>query len=746
MKNRILSHDASRRSFLKRSGALTIGFTLFPVLQADAQQGPANAMKPVTDEAGHRFDSWLRLNRDGSVVFYTGKVELGQGILTAFSQIVGDELDVAMTRLRIVSGDTAQGPNEGVTSGSQSVEVGGRALRTACAKARARLLQAASQKLGAPATALKVADGRISAPDGKTVTYWQLLGEDLETAAPAEAPAKPVAQYQLVGTSVPRRDIPGKVTGAPAYLQDMRLPGMLFARVVRPASPGAKLLSFDEAGVKALPGVVAVLRDGSYLAVAAKREEQAIKAMRALKASAKWEETDSLPPSGMDLVAAMISAMPVQTTVINEKKGETPAGAKTLEALYSRPYQAHASIGPSCSVARFSDGKMEVWSHTQGVFNLRTDLSKVLGLPLQNVIVRHRESAGCYGHNAADDAALDAALLARALPGTPIKLQLMREDEFGWEPFGSAMAMRLRGAVDGSGRIVDWQHEVWSQPHSMRPGDSDGINLLSSWYLAQPFKAASAKNVPPPSGGSDRNAVPLYKFPQQKVVNHLITSAPLRASSLRTLGAYGNVFALESFMDEMAALAGVDPVEFRLRHLEDPRARAVIQAVADKAQWSSQPARGSLQGRGIAFSQYKNQASYVAVIADVAVDRASGDVRVSRLTAAVDAGLVVNPDGLRNQIEGGLIQSASWTLREAIGFDRRRVTTASWADYPALRFPDVPAVDVVLIDRPDRPSLGVGEGAQGPAAAAIGNALANALGKRLRDLPFNAAGVKALIA
>jgi CO/xanthine dehydrogenase Mo-binding subunit len=432
-----------------------------------------------------------------------------------------------------------------------------------------------------------------------------------------------------------------------------------------------------------------------------------------------------------------------------------PAGATAVSAEYTRPYQAHASMGPSCAVAQFDDGKLQVWCHSQGVFPLRGDLAKALRMPPASITVAHREGAGCYGHNGADDVALDAALVARALPGVPVRLQWMREDEFSAEPLGSPMVIQLKGAVEG-GKVVDWQHELWSYTHSTRPGDPDGANLLAAWQIENPLPPGPSRNLPQPSGGGDRNAVPLYVFPRQKVTNHLLLDQPIRTSALRTLGAYANVFAAECFLDELAGAAGADPVAFRLAHLEDPRGRAVIERVASMANWQATPAvdtretrrvaSGPLRGRGIAFSKYKNLAVYCAVIAEVLVDPRSGEVRVTQAWAAADAGLVVNPDGLRNQIEGGMVQSTSWTLHEAFPHDERQLTARNWPDYPILRFPEVPRVEVTLINRPEERPLGVGEGSQGPTVAAIANAFAQATGRRLRDLPFTPERVKARLA
>ncbi|HEV7618645.1 MAG TPA: molybdopterin cofactor-binding domain-containing protein [Burkholderiaceae bacterium] len=737
-------HSPARRIFLIQGAALTIGFSVAPALESYAQQPPAAKPLPISLKTNRMLDGWLRINPDGTLTVFTGKVELGQGILTALSQIVADEMDVELPRIRIVSGDTSRTPNEGVTAGSLSIEQSGTALRYASAQARQILLQAAAQKLAVPAGELQVADGTISAPGGAKATYWELTTDELlKREADAQMAPKPPMLHRLIGKDIARRDIPAKVTGGAAYVQDMRLPDMLFGRVVRPPSPRARLLSVNDGAVRRLPGVVAVVVDGSFLAVAAKREEQAIAAMNLLRKNAKWDEPADLPPAGAQLFAHM-KTMRVQTSIASEKIDVTPLpqGIKTIEADYTRQYQAHASIGPSCAVAHLKDGKMYVWSHTQGVFGLRTDLAKVLGMALADVVVAHREGSGCYGHNGADDVALDVALLARRTQGRPVKLQWMRDDEFAWEPYGSAMAFHMRGSVDANGRIVDWQHELWSHSHNMRPGDSEGTNLLASWHLKQPFKSAPGKNLPLPAGGGDRNSIPLYNFPRQKIINHLLPDMPIRVSALRTLGAYGNVFALESFMDEMAQAAGADPLEFRLRHLDDPRARAVVETVADKAGWRNKRPRDGRHGRGIAFAKYKNHAAYVAVVADIEVDPETGIVRVAHLFAAADAGLIINPDGFRNQIEGGLIQSASWTLRESVAFDKTHMLTRSWADYPILRFPDIPKVNVTLINRPEAPSVGVGEGAQGPTVAAISNAIADALGRRLRDVPFTPERVK----
>lgn len=723
----------TRRDFLKGGGALVLAFSLAPETALTQGRPPL----PGSLNTNRNLDAWLRIGADGRVTVMTGKIELGQGIGTALSQIAADELDIDIGRIDMVYGDTGRSPNEGQTAGSQSIEQSGTALRFACAEARSMLVAAAAAKLGVDAASLKVDDGRVLAAGNRSATYWEVASElNLKREASGKVPPKNPAEYKWVGKSITRRDIPNKFTGGAAYVQDVRLPGMLHGRVIRPPSPGARLQSFDEAAAKKLPGVVAVVRDGNFLAVAAEREEQAIRAREVIRQGAKWTETETLPPPGDALFEHMMK-LPSRDQLVNEKKpASAPAAAKTLQATYTRPYQAHGSIGPSCAIGQWAEGRLTVWTHTQGVFPLRGDLSRAFGVPESNVRCIHAEGAGCYGHNAADDVAFDAAMLAKSCGSRPVRVQLMRDDEFSWEPFGSAMAMKLSGALDAAGNIVDWQHELWSHPHNARPGSPDGVNLLGAWLLANPAKAPYPNDPPQPSGGSDRNSIPLYDFPSQKITKHYLPEMPVRTSALRTLGGYANVYALESFMDELAAAAGMDPVAFRLKHMKDPRARAVMEMAAERANWQPGAKGDGERGRGFAFSKYKNLACYVAIVADVEVNRKTGAVRVTRAVAAVDAGLIVNPDGVRNQIEGGIIQSASWTLLESVKHDRTRIATRSWADYPILRFEDIPPVQVHLINRPNERSLGVGEGSQGPMGAAVANALANTTGRRIRALPF----------
>jgi CO/xanthine dehydrogenase Mo-binding subunit len=529
-------------------------------------------------------------------------------------------------------------------------------------------------------------------------------------------------------------DIPAKVTGGAAYVQDVRLPGMVHARVIRPPGYGAKLVAADASALGKIEGA-RLVRDGDFLAVVAPREWSAIKAMRAVEASARWEEHAALPD--MAQLADAILALPSEDMVVEEHHDAAGAAAKTLEATYTRNYQVHGSIGPSCAVAWMKDDGLTIWSHTQGVYPDRQAIAEMLGMPPARIRIIHAEGAGCYGHNGADDAAADAALIATKVPGTPVRVQWMREQEHAWEPFGPAMVTKVRASLDARGRIVDWDYGVWSNSHSTRPGPAG--SLLAGQHGAKAFKPPRQKVTRSADGLGDRNSVPLYTLPSLRVVHHFLPDGPLRVSALRSLGAYMNVFSIESFMDELAAAAGADPVEFRLAHLEDARARDVVQACAKRFGWPHGGGAPAGRGYGFAFARYKNHAAYCAVAVELAWDAERSRARLLRAVAAVDSGQVVNPDGLRNQVEGAILQSASWTLFEKVSFDARRIRSIDWSTYPILRFDGVPqSIEVEIVDRPGAPYLGSGECGQGPAAAAIANAVARASGERRRAIPFRA--------
>lgn len=731
----------SRRSFLARSGALVVSFSLWPG-PAAAQEAKKAPALPGSLKNTPTLDSWIRIDANGNITVFTGKVELGQGIKTALIQVAAEELVVEPRRINLVTADTSRTPNEGYTAGSQSMQDSGTAILNAAAQVRAILVGLASKRLDVPADRLTVQHGAVRADDGRTIAYGELVaGQELHVPAQPQSSLRDPGTRTIMGQSMPRVDIPAKLTGNPIYVQDLRLAGMVHARIVRPPSYGARLRTLDTGKVEKMPGVLKIVRDGNYLAVVAEREYQAIIAMRALAKAATWEEQSTLPAQA-DLYA-YIQRLPSQDTVILGSQTNAGSGAGAIEATYRRPYQMHGSIGPSCAVGLVKDEIVTIWTHSQGVYPLRDAIAEMLRVPQERVHCIHMEGSGCYGHNGADDAGADAALIAVSFPGRPVRVQWMREEEHAWEPYGSAMVSSAKARLDGSGNIVDWQYEVWSNTHNSRPAPAG--HLVPAWHLQTPFTPLPPKPIPQPTGGGDRNAIPLYKFPNARVVHHFVPKMPLRVSALRGLGAYMNVFAIESFMDELAKAARVDPVEFRLRYLEDARAREAISVAAERFGWSRYQAQKG-RGRGIAFARYKNLAAYTAVACEVEVERESGHVRVVRAVAANDSGEAVNPDGIRNQIEGGIIQSISWTLYEAVTFDNTRITSVDWASYPILRFPNLPdSVEVHVINRPGQPFLGTGEAAQGPTAAALANAVADATGVRIRELPFTSRRVKAAI-
>jgi len=709
----------NRREFIATGGALIVSFSL-----------PAFAQKlPGALEREPMLDGWIRLAADGRITLFTGKAELGQGIKTALLQIAAEQLAVPMSAIELITADTARTPNEGYTAGSNSMKDSGTAILHAAAQARQLLVAEAAKRWGVAPEQVSAQGGELRAPDGKRIGYGALVdGQLLHVRA---QPQSPLATARTVmGKPVPRVDIPAKVTGGAAYVHDLRLPDMLHARVVRPPSYGARLTSVETEPVAKMAGVVKIVRDGSFLAVVAAREWTAIQASRALRAHAQWQESAKLPRD----IYATLPQLKSEDTVIAGADAQLPPGARVIEAEYRRPYQIHGSIGPACAVARHDGNALTVWTHSQGVYPLRGALAELMSMPAERIHCIHMEGAGCYGHNAADDAAADAALIARAVPGKPVRVQWIREDEHAWEPFGAAMIGKTRATLDASGNVSGWQYDVWSNTHSTRPGKAG--ELAPAWSLAKPFQLSAPRPLPQPEGGGDRNAIPLYKF-ASRVTHHFIPEMPMRVSALRGLGAYTNIFAIESFMDELAAAAKADPVEYRLRHIDDARARDVIRMAAERFGWDSYRKQNG-NGRGFAFARYKNLAAYCALAMEVKADRESGDLRVLRVVAAVDSGEAVNPDGIRNQIEGGIVQSLSWSSFEAVMYDDTRITSRDWGTYPILRFSHVPrSLEVHVIDRPGQPFLGTGEAAQGPTAGALANALAHATGVRIRELPFS---------
>jgi CO/xanthine dehydrogenase Mo-binding subunit len=683
---------------------------------------------------------WLRFTPEGIVEVTPGKVEIGQGIVTALAQIAAEELEVDLARVRMVRARTGMSPDEAVTSGSLSIQDCGTALRHAGAEARAIFVAEVARRWNVAADTLRVADGVIS--DGaRALAYWELdTAALLEREATGTVAPRAPELHRIVGTPVARYDIPDKVFGIARFVQDMTLPGMRYGRVVRPAAPGARLLSLDPQAALDQPGVQ-VVRNGSFIGVVAQREEVALKAAALLAKGAVWSEGAGLPP--VEGLPAWMKAQPLEHTIVEDRQPEAAPGiVAEVSAAYTKPYLAHASIGTCCAIAAWEAGSLRVWCHSQGIYNLRDDLALTFGMPEENIVVEHVEGAGCYGHNGADDVALDAALLSRGAGGVPVQVVWSREEELAWSPSSPAMLCEIRAGVDAQGNVAGWQYDVYSNGHGIRPGRAKIPTLLAARYLEQPFEQYIAVNAPLANGGgAERNAVVLYDFPQ-RVTNHRLLTMPLRVSAMRALGGYANVFALESFMDELALRAGVDPLQYRLRQLKDERAIAVLKAAAKNAgweDWDKQPHEEG-EGHGIAWVKYKNTGAYCAVVAEVVMAEV---VQVKRLVIAVDVGLTINPDGVRNQIEGGAIQSVSWTLKEQVRYDSQRITTVDWETYPILNFSEVPRVEIEIINRPNERALGAGECASGPTAAAIANAIAHGLGVRVRELPLTPENIAA---
>ena len=687
---------------------------------------------PASLAANPVLSSWVRFSPEGRVLVSPGKVEIGQGIVTALAQVAADELDVDIGRVQMVRASTAASPNEGVTSGSLSVQQSGRAIRQACAEIRQIFLTAASDRLGVGTDTFDINDGTFSGPGNISTSYWELASEvSLDRLATGGASPKPSTKRAVAGNSVQRLDIPDKVFAQPRFIHDQALPGMLHGRVLRSEMSGAKLLDLPEQRARAVAGLVALVRDGNFAGVISETEEGAEAALKMLRKSAVWSAGEALPDE--NALAEWLKSQPSELTVIDKRTASAPTETKrSMRRQYTRPYLAHASIAPSCAIAQWTGEHLQVWTHSQGVYFLRADLALVLKIPAENITVEHMEGAGCYGHNAADDVGLDAVLLAKAAGGRPVRVQWSRQDEMSHAPFGAAMAIEIEADLDEQGEVIDWRHSIWSNGHTARPGRAAQPALLAATELKNPFPRYIATNPPQATGGgADRNSVPLYDFPSWQIDCRRLLTMPIRTSALRTLGAQGNVFAIESFIDEVASARGEDPVAFRLRHLRDSRAQDVIRAVAKRAGWK--PDRQTGRGHGIGFARYKNTGAYCAVIAEV---EGAEDISVRRLTIAVDVGEAINPDGVINQIEGGAIQATSWVLKERVRFDRQRITSNSWSEYPILRFTEVPEVQIELIQRPESEPLGAGEAAHGPVTAAIANAVYDALEVRVRDLPI----------
>ena len=725
----------SRRDMLKGGGALIVSFTLAP--QGFAQG--ATAAKPV---ALTEVDSYLVIDANGAVTLYSGKVDLGTGVTTALAQMAAEELDVPFARITVVQGDTTLTPEQGSTWGSLSIQVGGIQIRQASAAAKAALIDQAATRLGVKKEQLTVTDGVISGGGG-SVTYGQLIGG--KTFSIKLDPKQPVAtkdpkEFKVVGKSVPRVDIPGKVMGTFTYMQDFRVPGMLHARVVRPPAIEAKLESVDEGSISSI-STAKVVRQANFLAVVAENEWAAVKGARMLKAT--WSKWEGLPEQAKlyEHVRATKVAKDEVTANVGNSADALGQGAKKLSATYDFAIHTHGSMGPSCAIAEFRDGKLTSWSASQATHNLRKQLAKMFSMKPEDVRCIYFEGSGCYGRNGHEDAAADAALLAK-LTAKPVRVQWSRADEHGWDPKGPPTLIDLRAALDASGGVLAWESEFFIPQQT--PG---GFQV--------PFVAASLTGMPSDDhiapGNIFQNSNIPYRFSNIKAVCHRLETTPFRPSWIRTPGRMQNTYANECFLDELAAAAGADPVEFRLKYLDpnDTRGIECLNRVAALAKWDKRPSpKGSqsgdvVTGRGVSYCKYELVRTYVAVVAEVEVKRSTGEIRCTRFYISHDCGQIINPDGLKNQLEGNIIQTVSRTLKEELKFDRSMVTSLDWVSYPILTFEEVPEIVMDLIDRPTAPPWGAGEPAAAVVPSAISNAVFDAIGVRLRSVPFTPKKVKA---
>ena len=738
----MLTHQSTRRDFIKTSGALIVGFSLAGPMSAARGQTAGAGGKPV---ALDEVDSFLAIVPDGTVNVYTGKVDLGTGTRTALRQIAAEELDVPFERINLVEGDTALTPDQGPTWGSLTIQVGGVQIRQAAATARKALVELASKRLGAPASDLEVKYGvvRAKADPTRSASYSELIGDqEFHLKVDKSARVKDPASYTIVGKPVPRVDIPAKVTGEWTYMQDVRVPGMLHGRVVRPPALGAQLSSVDESSVSGIKGLVKVVRIGNFLAVVAETEWAAIKAAEGLKAT--WSPWEGLPD--MDQLYQVVRQTPVAkdevTVNVGDAKSALASAAKTVSATYEFAIHTHGSIGPSCAIADVRDGKLTVWSASQAPHWLRRDLATMLGISPSAIHVIYRDGAGCYGRNGHEDAAADAALLSREV-GRPVRVQWMRHDEHGWDPKGPPTLAELRGGLDASGNVIAWQSEFWIPKVG---AITEGVPMLAATLGGLPYK----DNINP--GNIFQNSAPPYAFPNAHAVCHRLETTPFRPSWIRTPGRLQNTYVNEAFLDELAAAAGADPVEFRLRHLKDLRGIEVLQAAVRRAKWDTRPSPKKsaasspvATGRGVTYCKYENVRTYVAAVAEVEVERRSGVIRVKRVVVAHDCGQIINPDGVRAQIEGNVVQTVSRTLKEELKWNRSRVTSVDWVTYPILTFAEVPEIDIELINRPNDPPWGAGEPTAAIVPSAISNAVFDAIGVRLRTVPYTPERVKAAI-
>jgi nicotinate dehydrogenase subunit B len=729
----------SRRDLLKGTGALVVAFSLAgPRVAAIAQELPA-AKSVALDQV----DSFLAIDKDGMVTVYAGKVELGTGVRTGLTQIVAEELDVLMININLIQGDTALTPDQGATYGSQSIQIGGVQIRQAAATARSTLLDEAAKRLGAAKEDLVVTDGKIGAKSGgTTVTYAELIGgKHFTLNVDPAAPVKNPAEYKVVGKPMARLDIPGKLTGQFTYMQDFRVPGMLHGRTVRPPAIGAKLETVDESSVKDIPGIVKVVRDGNFLGVVAQSEWSAVRAAREIKAT--WSKSETLPDEKKiwEHVRATKIVKDDVTSNIGDTAAALAAEGRKLSATYDFAIHTHGSIGPSCAITEFKDGKLISWSASQATHTLRKQLAMMFSMPVEDVRCIYVDGSGCYGRNGHEDAAADSAMLAKAV-GKPVRVQWSRADEHGWDPKGPPTLIDLRANLDATGNVKAWESEFF-----IPQGGAGTVDLVAATLADMPVD-----HVLSPGGIIGDSAIG-YKFPNIKTVCHRLETTPLRPAWIRTPGRMQNTFANECFIDEIAAATNVDPLALRTRYTDpaDTRGLEVLDRVAKLAKWQPRPSPqkdsgGNIaRGRGISYVKYELVRTYIGAVAEVEVNRSTGDIRVTRFYIVHDCGQVINPNGVKAQIEGNVIQTVSRTLKEEVTYDRGMVTSLDWASYPILTFPEVPEIVIELIDRPTEKPWGAGEPTAAVIPSAISNAVFDATGVRLRSVPFKRDKVKAAL-
>ncbi len=729
-----MTPQLSRRSFMQGAAGLVVAFSL-----------PRGAAASAGTTAADSVDAYLAVAPDGGVKVFAGKVDLGTGARAALRQIVAEELSLSPGRIALVEGDTALTPDQGPTGGSTGIMVGGVQIRQAAATARMQLLALAAARFKRGTDHLEIRDGVVVSRDNdEAVSFAELIGgATFNIPVDKAAPLRDPDTYTIVGTSYPRPDLPAKLTARHVYVQDQRVDGMWHARVVRPPAIGAKLLNVDAGSIAGIPQAQ-VVRIADFLAVAAPREWDAIRAMRALKAT--WSSAETLP--GSDAVFEAVRATPVIRSEMLRSVGDAvtvlDAAPRVIRASYTWPVQSHAPMGPACAVADVRDGGGTVWTAAQDTHHLRRTIAKLLALDAVKLRLVYMDGSGSYGTSGNDDAAFEAALISRELRRS-VRVQWMREDELGWDPKGPPQLLDLRATVGVDGAIAAWETVAMAPANTPKQAD---IPLLAAVAAGLDDGAALF------AGLLSLNADPPYAIANMRAEIKWQATTPLRPSNLRAPGKIGNVFAVESFFDEVAAVAGADPLAYRLRFLSDPRGREVLQRVGAMMQWSPRcrsaalTARNgsTLSGRGIAYVHYKQAENYVAMAMDVTVEPASGAIRVLRVACAHDCGLMINPDAVHAQVEGCILQTLSRTLFEEVTFDRSRVTSTDWASYPILTFPDVPKLDIALIDRRHERPLGAGEAATAAVPAALGNAVFDATGVRLRRAPFTPERVKTALA